>query len=206
MNALIVRPDAVELNRATVAAYEGYARNYALLVGDEPSPEWALAMRRLHRLAPAGQVLEVGSGAGVDADFLETVLGRRVRRTDATEAFIQLQAERGRSVDKLDLLSDPLGGPYAAVVALCVLIHIAHDALPDVLSRIHDSLAPSGVFLVSMREGDGHEQSGDWYTALWKESALAPVVREAGFRVETRALHTDSSGERWLTYLLVRGA
>jgi SAM-dependent methyltransferase len=198
--------DAVELNRMTVAAYEGYARNYALLIGPEPGAERALSLRRLDRLAPAGPVLEVGSGTGRDADYLEDVFGRAVRRTDATEAFRQIQAERGKSVDLLNVLTDSLGGQYAAVVALCVLIHVAHEALPAVLRRIHDALLRSGVMLLSMREGEGAEESGPWYTALWRESDLVPELLDAGFRIETRSWHVDSSGERWLTYLLIRRA
>lgn len=198
--------EAVELNRATVAAYEQYARNYALLIGSEPSPEWALAMRRVDRIAPPGTVLEIGSGTGHDADYLEDVLGRRVRRTDATAAFRRIQAERGRTVDSLNVMTDSLGGPYAAVVALCVLIHVPHDSLPAVLGRIQQSLVPSGAILISMREGEGVEHDGPWYTALWRESDLLPVLLGAGFRVETRSLHTDSAAESWLTYVLVKAA
>jgi SAM-dependent methyltransferase len=198
--------EAVELNRATIAAYEEYARNYALLIGSEPSPEWALAMRRLDRIAPTGTVLEVGSGTGCDADYLEDVLGRRVRRTDATAAFRRIQAERGRMVHALNVMTDPLGGPYAAVVALCVLIHVPHASLRRVLRRIHQSLLPSGAVLLSMREGGGVEHDGPWYTALWRESELLTVILGAGFRVETRSLHVDSAAESWLTYVLVKAA
>ena len=195
-----------ELNRATVAAYEGYARNYALLVGPEPSPEWALGMQQLNRIAQKGTILEVGSGTGADADYLEAVLGRRVRRTDATEAFRQIQAERGKSVDSLNVMTDAFGGPYAGVVALCVLIHVPHEALPAVLGRIHDALVPSGVVLLSMRDGDGAEHHGPWYTALWRESDLVPVLLGAGFRIETHSWHVDSGDESWLTYVLVKDA
>lgn len=201
-----VEPAAIELNRITVDAYERYARNYALLVGDEPSPEWAIAMRRLHRVAPPGQVLEVGSGAGVDADFLEDVMGRRVRRTDATAAFLRIQAERGKRAELLNVMTDPLDGPYAAIVALCVLIHVPADALPEILRRMHAALVDGGGLLISMREGEGVEHDGPWYTVLWHESELLPVIRAAGFRIETRAWHTDSSAERWLTYVLVAEA
>jgi len=75
-----------------------------------------------------------------------------------------------------------------------------------VMTRIHDALLPGGVLLISMREGVGVEHHGPWYTALWEESELAPVLVDAGFRVEYRSLQGDSSGERWLTYLLVKGA
>ncbi|MEV1129747.1 methyltransferase domain-containing protein [Agromyces sp. NPDC049794] len=163
-------------------------------------------MRRLDRIAPPGSMLEVGSGTGCDADYLEDVLGRRVRRTDATAAFRRIQAERGRAVDALNVMTDPLGGPYAAVVALCVLIHIPHDSLPRVLRRIHHSLLPSGVALISMREGKDIEHDGPWYTALWRESELLPVLLGAGFLIETRSLHIDSAAEAWLTYVLVKAA
>jgi hypothetical protein len=94
-------------NGRTVAAYENYARRYAAAVSP-PSGSGVEALRSLaDKLPSGGQILEIGSGPGWDADFLEE-LGVRVRRTDVTAAFRNLQAERGRQVDALDVLTDKI--------------------------------------------------------------------------------------------------
>jgi len=195
---------AAECNKRTVAAYEGYARNYALCCGPEPSAPVEEAMRRLVSVVPrAGIVLEVGSGTGHEADYLES-LGLSVRRTDATRAFIEIQAERGRTAHLLNVITDDLGGPYDAVMGLCVLIHVHRDQLPDVVAKIHDALTPAGSVLISMREGTGTEISGPWFTELWRDEPLRRVLEGASLRVVWDSFHIDGDGDRWLTYLASR--
>lgn len=174
-----------------------------------PEPEDGL--RRLLEAVPAGgTVLEVGSGPGWDADFLEAH-GVAVRRTDITTAFIDLRAERGKVVDRLDVTSDDLGGPYDAVLALAVLQHVDRGLMPDVLGRVARALRPGGAFLVSVREGDGEQwELGDsgnpYFTVLWREPDLCDALEDAGFSLEWRAWGEDSEESRWLTFLASVGA
>src|SRR5688500_14886667 len=113
----------VSHNARTVRMYEGYARNYALLIGSLPDPDRRQWLERLSsEVGPGAQVLEVGSGTGCDADFLDS-LGVTVHRTDATQAFVDIQAERGHHADLLNLITDELVEPgqggYDAVLAMC---------------------------------------------------------------------------------------
>lgn len=77
----------------TIASYESYAPAYAAHVNPTPAAFDAAAMQRLASVG--GTVLEIGSGPGFDADYIET-LGVRVDRTDVTRAFLDLQAARGK--------------------------------------------------------------------------------------------------------------
>lgn len=190
-------------SRRTIESYEGFAAEYATLVDPTPPPATEAALRRM--LEPAGPdafVLEVGSGTGRDADFVES-LGATVRRTDATEAFLDLQRARGREVERLDLLTDDLAGPYDAVLALCVLIHIPRIAVDDVLCRIADALRPGGAFLVSMREGAG-ETGGGYHTVYWSRDGFAERLQSARLEIVWDAATVDSDGDHWLTYLATR--
>ncbi len=200
----VERQAATTRNTRTVAAYEGYAETYAAIVGTEPFSESANAMRRLAAVLPRPcQVLEVGSGTGYDADFLEE-LGISVRRTDATGAFVAMQRDRGKAAARLNVISDSLGGPYDAVQALCVFIHLDRVAMPDVLRKIHDALHPRGRLLVSMREGEGTQTSGDWHTVLWRNDDLEALYADGGFSVEWHSFHEGGDDERWNTHLLRR--
>lgn len=198
--------EAVARNRRTVRAYEGYARNYALLVGPDPSPDGELSMRSLLAHVPLnGLILEVGSGTGHDADFLEAS-GVRVRRTDATQAFLDIQAERGRHAELLNVVTDELRGPYDGAVALCVLIHVEKSQLGQVLAKLRHALRPGRCLLLSMREGDGTEESGPWYTALWRHEDLQRHFDETALHVVWHHFHVDGDGDRWLTYVVQRPA
>lgn len=123
-------------NRRTVAGYELCARGYTEAVAGPPSGNGEVALRRMVELVPAGgTVLEIGSGPGWDADFVES-LGVTVRRSDVTRAFVDIQAERGKRAELLDVLHDDIGGPYDAVMALFVLQHIGCDLVDSVLHKV----------------------------------------------------------------------
>lgn len=197
-------PDATVRNQRTVTAYEGYARNYALLIGPDPSADGELSMRTfLSHTPPGGTVLEIGSGTGHDADFLEAH-GVHVRRTDATQAFLDIQSERGRHAELLNIVTDEVGGPYDGIMGLCVLIHVDKRQLERVLGKLRAALRPGGCFLVSMREGDGTEESGPWYTALWRDATLRQTYDHVNMNVLWAHFHVDVDGDRWLTYVLQR--
>ena len=98
-------------NRRTIDSYERIAREYAdgTAPGSSEASEFSVeGLRRLVDAVPAGgTALEVGSGPGWDADFVESQ-GVAVRRTEIAAAFIDFQAERGKHVEKLDVTSDEL--------------------------------------------------------------------------------------------------
>lgn len=181
----------------TIASYEGYADTYATLVSKTPSEKDAAALQRLANMGP--DLLEIGSGPGHDADYLES-LGARVLRTDATRAFLELQSARGKRTRLLNVITDELGGPYDGVLALCVLIHVGKDQTDPVLSKIFSALRPGGAFLVSVRDGEG-ETFGAYHMVYWRRDEFAARLEEAGFIAEWGEFSTDSDGEDWLTFL-----
>jgi SAM-dependent methyltransferase len=196
--------DSLARSRRTIESYEGYADRYALIRRDADDREQA-ALRQVASIAGlGGQVLEIGSGAGYDADFLET-LGVKVRRTDATRRFLELQAARGKQGERLDVITDPLGGPYDAVVAQYVLFHVPRDHIDRVLAKIARALRPRGAFLVSMREGDG-ETGGNYHEVYWRRDDFAARLKAAGLTVLWDEPSVGSGDVTWNTFLTRRMA
>jgi 2-polyprenyl-3-methyl-5-hydroxy-6-metoxy-1,4-benzoquinol methylase len=172
-------------NGRTVAAYENYARRYAANVSTQPSESGASALGRLADMLPSGgRVLDIGSGPGWDADFLEG-LGVRVRRTDVTAAFRDLQAERGRQVEALDVLTDEIVETYDGILMLCVLQHFERIELDAVLHKLVNALRSGGAMLLSHPVGDDevweHTTSGDYRVVRWSSAKLDERLRRAGF-------------------------
>lgn len=190
-------------SRRTIASYEDYADYYDAAVAKVPNPADQAILRRLAGMVGDGAtILEVGSGPGRDADFLET-LGVTVRRTDATRRFLELQAARGKRGERLDVITDALGGPYDATVAFCVLIHVPRDQIDPVLAKIAASLRPGGAFLVSLRDGDG-ETGGNYHTVYWRRDAFVARLQRAGLTLQWDAFSIDSDGDAWNTFLAVK--
>jgi 2-polyprenyl-3-methyl-5-hydroxy-6-metoxy-1,4-benzoquinol methylase len=195
-------------NARTVESYELIADDYALETAG--ANVLSAGLMRLAETVPAGHALEIGSGPGWDADDLEEA-GLTVHRTDITQAFIEFQRNRGKQVDQLDVISDDLGGPYDAVVALHVLQHVEPDDLPAVLAKVAVALHPNGRFLVSipLGEGAGWEsgQSGSsYFRALWSEAEFTGALERAGLEAEWKERSVEDEERGWLCVLAQRAS
>jgi SAM-dependent methyltransferase len=192
-------------NRRTIASYDECALEYAQSTKPEPGSDNDATLARFLEVVPAGRlILEVGSGPGWDADWLERQ-GVHVRRTDASTAFIEIQAARGATAELLDVVTDDLGGPYAGFIARYVFQHIDRWRLPGVLAKIAAAIVEGGAFLFSLREGHGERiergsSGGEYYVAEWAKHELDEILGGLGFRECWSASSEDADG-RWLTIL-----
>jgi acetylornithine deacetylase len=188
----VSEPDS---NARTVAAYEAQADRYREQTQGLPKDDW---LDRLAADAPPGRILEVGSAHGRDATALER-RGRSVHRTDAALAFVEMQRAGGYAADVLDVLTDEIKGPYAAVLANAVLLHFQPDELRRVLAKIRGALLPGGLLAFSVKIGDGSEWSSHKlgvprFFQYWQPEPLRDLVGECGFDVV--ALEVDP-GTPW---------
>jgi len=150
------------------------------------------------------RVLEIGSGPGWDADRLEAA-GIEVQRTDVTQAFIDLQAKRGKRITRLDVIDDPIPGQYDGILCLFVLQHIARPLIDAVLAKFSAALRPGGVLLVGLRKGSGEARevgssSGVYHLTLWQQSEFIDRLESAGLSAEQSQSFTGTDGE-WLMVL-----
>lgn len=139
-------PAPEELARAYDADY--YGRGPGKFV---PVVEWAVGLLRrqraalVHRLAPAGAVLDVGCGRGLMLARL-AALGREVAGVELdTAAAERTLANAG--VRPVRALADLAGRRFAAVTFWHSLEHL--PAPGEELRRAVDMLAPGGLLLVA---------------------------------------------------------
>ena len=199
-------------NRVTLDAYEQIASDYAASTRGTPTGVVAEALGRLvGQLFAGASVLELGSGPGWDADFLEAH-GVRVRRTDGARSFCELQRGRGRRCDLLDVtaggFTTPAWPAYDGVLALFVLQHVERDATPAVLAEAAAALRPGGAVLVSMQEGDGDgwqvgESGRRYHVTRWTQEDFEEVLSGAGLVPTWHVRLADDEGD-WLLVLATR--
>lgn len=161
---------------------------------------------RLADLVGRGHILELGSGPGWDADYLEG-RGVRVTRTDASAAFVDRLRHLGHCARMLDARWDEFGGPYDGLLANAVLLHLSPEQFQDVLDRAWRAVRPGGLLAITLKEGEGSA----WSTAkldlprhftYWLEPELHGALEGAGW-VDTEIKHVDEPSEPWL-YALAR--
>jgi predicted TPR repeat methyltransferase len=173
-------------NEATIRSYESaiveYVQGTPAEVPDS-FKEWILGTLRL--LSPGAKIIEIGSGFGRDAEYIES-FGFQVERTDATDGFIALLKEKGCQVRKFNILTDPFTSQYDLVFADAVFLHFTRDELQRTLKKVHAALHPGGILSFSVKKGEGEAWSMSKinkprYFCFWSEMQLRSLLQDAGF-------------------------
>lgn len=170
-------------NEVTLATYEQAAERFRESIPTEPNAQ--LIDLLAEAAGPGARVLELGSGTGRDALELER-RGFVVRRTDATQAFLEMMRADGYDADPLNAITDDFGGPYDAVFADAVFLHFDRTQL-DAILRKATRAAP--VLAFATREGKGDEWSNrnldlPRHFVLWQEEPLRELLTATGWNVQ----------------------
>jgi SAM-dependent methyltransferase len=189
----------------TLTAYQSRTQEY-LRGTPWPFPELIAFLDRFAGVAGRGPVLEIGSGPGRDADYLEG-RGVPVIRTDATPAFVTRLREAGHDARLLDVRTDPLGGPYQGILANAVLLHLSRDQFEHLLRRARAATVPDGVLAFTLKEGDGeawseHKLGLPRHFTYWREPAVRAALHRAGW--PDASIDHVASGGGWL-HVIARG-
>jgi hypothetical protein len=190
---------------ATLAAYAAAAKRY-LQESARPAPSVLSYLDHFSQLVQGKHVLELGSGPGWDADYLET-RGVFVTRSDATPQFVERLRKAGHQALLLDVRHDDFGGPYDGVLANAVLLHLSREQLSKVLRRCRAAVGGNGILGCTFKEGDG----GAWteekigrprYFTYWREQPLREAMARAGWSVSWLE-HAEGRTSSWI-YLMAR--
>lgn len=192
----------------TLRAYQAAAETYREQTSTTSDNVLAF-LDRLAGAAPAGaHVLELGSGPGHDAVLLED-RGLHVTRTDATPAFVEMMRADGHDARLLDIRTDEFGGPYDAVLADAVLLHLTRPEFAAALRNARAAVHDGGLLAITLKEGDGDE----WHTrklglpryfTYWREPELRAELATAGWHPLWLA-HVPGQTELWLHVLCRAG-
>jgi len=190
----------------TLASYEAGVDDYLAASGPRDPAVKALLARVADRV-PGGTVLEVGSGPGLDALRMEA-LGLVVVRTDGATAFVDRMRADGHDARLLDIRSDALGGPFDAIVAIAVLLHLDREEFAQFLERALRALRPGGAIAFTLKEGDGdawsHAKLGlPRHFTYWRADAVRVALERAGW-ASISIEHVDGRTEPWLVVFAER--
>jgi SAM-dependent methyltransferase len=185
----------------TLATYETHAARYI----EATSTARSAVIDDLIALVPTGStVLELGSGPGRDANDLERA-GLFVSRTDGAAVFVQRFRSMGIEARTLNVFAADFGGPFDAVFANAVLLHVGRAELAGVLGVALRATRVGGVLVASFKEGVGDGWSNRKLGAprhftYWQEADLGRVATAAGWNDVTVTESTQSTSiERWIT-------
>jgi SAM-dependent methyltransferase len=159
---------ATDKNAVTLRSYEDHAQEFIAgtpndMIGD--TKIWVDSL--LGMLSKSARILELGSGFGRDAAYMREK-GYHPELTDGAQAFVDLLRSQAQPAQRLNIVTDDLGGGYDLVFANAVFEHVPPLTLRLVLDKVNSALRSSGVL------GFGHP-------ACW-----ASVIRRAGLQYKRR--------------------
>jgi len=175
-------------NQKTLKAYENGLDAYNAAKIPEVTgsvKEWLDAS--LEMIPKKGRVLELGSGHGRDANYIEAK-DFNVDRTDAANSFVEYMQKNAKEARLLNALTDDLGTGYAMVYANAVLLHFTPEQSLEVIQKVYKCLDRDGVFAFSVKIGDGSAWSNSKlnaprYFTFWNEKNLKKMISKTGFKI-----------------------
>jgi 2-polyprenyl-3-methyl-5-hydroxy-6-metoxy-1,4-benzoquinol methylase len=147
------------------------------------------------------RVLEIGSASGEEAKVMES-RGLDVRRSDATPAFVDALRRAGHQVDQLNVITDALGGPWDAIFANAVFLHLERFDFARVLEKSFDATTGDGLLVFTLKEGVGAEWvtkklNGPRHFTYWSEPDLVAAIDDSPWTLRSMR-HVDGDVDQWL--------
>jgi 2-polyprenyl-3-methyl-5-hydroxy-6-metoxy-1,4-benzoquinol methylase len=106
------------------------------------------------------RVLDVGSGTGLFAKWLQNQ-GFDVTCIDPSDEMVRRCRKQGLKILQSNLQEYHTQQQFGMVVAILSLIHIPKKDFADQIKKIHSMLAPGGILLLAMIEGNGESIEDD---------------------------------------------
>lgn len=194
----------------TVSYYDEEARNWSdSHGGDDTDSWWAKEMKTFHEYLPTGSVIEIGAGAGKDAESL-IKLGYDYTGTDASIGLLELAEKRNpgaRFFQKYVHELEPSLGTFDGFWASAVLLHIPREEIEESLNAISSILVTEGIGFITMKEGGGERidpQTGRLFS-YYSEEEFTQHLNNTGFSVlksEKRITTKDS----WLIFYVKKSS
>ncbi len=175
--------------KAIVAAgYDGLGEAYLDWASGIDDPRERMLEDFSTRLPSNARVLDLGCGAGIPSTKM---LAERFLVTGVDISEEQVRAAR-RHVPEASFINADLSaidfepGSFDGVTAFYSISHVPRHEHGDVFRRVHQWLAPGGLFLASLGASDSPDWTGDWlgrpmFFSFYDAESNRKLVRAAGF-------------------------
>jgi trans-aconitate methyltransferase len=141
-------------------------------------------------------VLDLGAGTGLFAALLRARRpAARLHLVDGSEAMLAVARRRfadgGVTSEVADMATATLGGPFDLVISALAIHHLDDAGKRGLFGRIHDALAPGGLFVNAEQVLGPTPEAEHRYDQLWKAQAQALGVPEAELAAAVERMRHD---------------
>src|SRR3989339_1276568 len=148
---------------------------------------WVEQMKQFNQYLPSGRILEVGSGAGVDAGDLIN-LGYDYVGIDPSAGMVAIGEERNPKgtffVASIESMTFPFGS-FDGFWAPAVLLHIPKNLIGNNLRKLKSVCKKGAIGFITVMTGDREEEdvpTGRWF-AYYRKDELTKILEGNGFEI-----------------------
>lgn len=196
-----------DTNKKTIQSYESHIAKYIERTPKQISKSVKTWINSTLLNLPANsKIIEIGSGPGTEAKYIEEQ-GYKVVRSDATKGFVSLLNNQGYFAKTFNLITDEFDSKYDLVFAHAVLLHLTKNEAIESINKIFKTLNNDGRFSFSLKIGKGEKISDEKidaprYFNYWQENEITNVLKNVGFNnIEISNGYTRHNNANWL-YLI----
>ncbi len=163
--------------------------------------------RALSKIKKDADILEIGSGPGRDANYIET-LSYKILRTDAATSFVEYLKSQGKEVLQYDAIAGGLHKQFDLIFATAVFLHFTEAQFVQALKNTHRHLREKGYFALTLKIGEGEEyktakMSDQRFFKYWKETKVCELLKDNGFETINTATETSQTNQKNKILLLL---
>jgi SAM-dependent methyltransferase len=198
---LVMPKNKISPNEITLRAYDADISSY---LQNTPSAydtshhllvKWIDASLDAHPVS--GRILEIGSGAGRDALYMQS-RGYDITCSDAAVGFVKHLRDIPLKTLEFDLLKDAMPGGYSMIFANAVFPHFTKNEAVDAIHKIYSALPEGGILAFNVKQGSGsfwtvEKLMRKRYMHFWNPRDITELVTKAGFKIIYK--RTDIQGD-----------
>lgn len=171
------------VDEQTIAVYDQQAGEYSEMISSKPADSTLLAF--ISRVEPGGVVLDLGCGPALASSIMRE-RGLRVDPVDACDGMVDLaNSTYDIGARKATFADIDAENAYDGIWANFSLLHVSASDFSRIVTALHFSLKPGGVFHLAMKTGAGagRDRLGRFYTYYSPED-LAEILGTVGFKID----------------------
>ena len=197
-------PDEIE----TVNTYNKHAKAWISEHNDDDF--YVQEYQNFNKLLPVGKILEIGCGAGRDAQKL-IAQGYEYVGTDVAEKLLESSRKRipQAKFKRVDVYSLNFKEKFDGFWCAAVLLHIPRNRITEALSSISSQIKSGGVGFISTKQGTSNMLEALPYDASSKRLQVHYTKKEfdnalfvSGFEIVSYNFRPLSERSKWMCYFV----
>lgn len=171
---------------------------------------WSTNFDVFHELLPQGRILEIGCGAGRDAQEL-IQLGYDYIGADISSGLLVKARKNNPGADfrEVSLYDLDFKEPFDGFWCAAVLIHVPKERINEALQAVKRNIKTGAIGFIAVKEGKGERleqrpelNNANFFFAYWQNDEFKAVLAENGFDVLKEGYIPMSERTKWLTYIV----